>query len=264
MEITRQEFHCLMLEIDDKIAANHPEIPGRELAALSEFGKLFPGNIHFIDESNPVIKWYEAMYGDRLKGFGPWLSSIVLIKKTPYRVSFPIIIGQTPLDLFGFIEGLTEFRKNTLSEDERTAIGMLIAKLFMSLSRIENIDVFLWYGDLIVAITMIMNRHCNFGISKWASLQMTEKMIKYFLKKTHGKYPRSHDINDLFHRSAEHGLELPPQEWIDSVTCSAGARYGEEKVTIDEAVAAHHSAIFLCDHIAKGLGVSKNIELASF
>ncbi len=265
ISLSKEEFHRCMLKIDDKLAVKYPNVFGRELHALVEFGTLFPSFSAALDKNNPIFQWYTAMYGEKLKGFGPWSGFIILIKGTVYKVNIPVMYGAEMFNPINLIEGITRLRLNSLTDDERKAIFENIVMLFSCIARIQNVDLLLWYGDLHTSISIIMGKHPHYGISKWASLQMVEKVIKRFLEDKRTKPPRSksgHDLDALFLKACECGMKAPDKELVNAVKCTAGVRYGEIYVSVNEAVSAQHAAIQLCDHIAQTQGISRTMEIS--
>lgn len=260
---SQEDFHRCMLEIDENLAKENPKVPGREIRALRKLGKMFPDLKCVINKDNPVIQWYEAMYGERLKGIGPIISSTVLIRHTPYKVIFPMLVyGVVSVEPLTFLENITNLRLKTLRSEEASALANLIIELWKCIFRIDRINYSLWYGDLTVSVAMIMQNKPHYGISKWSALQMSEKVIKSYIESKGGDVPkggRGHDLSMLLTIASKYGLNKPPEELISKIQCPAGVRYNEGNVSMSEAIDAQHAAIYFCDFIARERGLEARI-----
>jgi hypothetical protein len=49
------------------------------------------------------------------------------------------------------------------------------------------------------------------------------------------------------------GLKKINQDNVEILECDAGVRYGEEVISVQEAVEAHQASVDLCANVAKGL-----------
>lgn len=89
-------------------------------------------------------------------------------------------------------------------------------------------------GDYDAAVFHLVSNDLNAGLSKWASLQATEKMLKAFIASKN-----NHNIEHLAKQAVALGLTPPPPHYIEAVACKAGVRYGEIAVSPKEALLAH-------------------------
>lgn len=97
------------------------------------------------------------------------------------------------------------------------------------------------------------------GLSKWASQQAVEKTYKALLTARGTPFPPTHVIKKLSKLAVQAGLQPADPDLIAEVECKPSVRYGETKVTVDEAISAHHAALDLSWYIAgeiKGAPVS--------
>jgi hypothetical protein len=107
--------------------------------------------------------------------------------------------------------------------------------------------------DLENAVNNILSQQAHYGQSKWASLQFSEKLIKCFLAENSVEFPRIHKLSELYNLAVNNGLSPFPTNLLMHVQCSASVRYGEEIVSLEEAVNAHYSSLGICYYIAKGI-----------
>ena len=107
--------------------------------------------------------------------------------------------------------------------------------------------------DLENAVNNILSHQAHYGQSKWASLQFSEKLLKCFLSEKSVGFPRSHNLSDLYRLAVSHGLSQFPTDLLAQVQCSAGVRYGDETLALDEAVRAHYSSLGICFFSARGI-----------
>lgn len=97
------------------------------------------------------------------------------------------------------------------------------------------------------------------GLSRWASLQAVEKLLKALLALRGQKYPTwGHDLSALVGLAQVSGLQAIPSGLINTVQCRPGVRYGEIPETVDSAVAAHHAALDLTITIGEALAVGQS------
>jgi HEPN domain-containing protein len=89
------------------------------------------------------------------------------------------------------------------------------------------------------------------GLAKWAALQAVEKTYKGFLAMNQSKIPKTHEIGTLSKLAAKFGLDPADAKLIADVECDPSVRYGETKVSLEDAVAAHHAALDLSWYVAE-------------
>ena len=66
-------------------------------------------------------------------------------------------------------------------------------------------------------------------------------------------FEKVHNLTKLSALTATAGLHEADQQLLAAVQCSAGVRYGEEVVSVAEAVAAHHAALELSWYLAEAI-----------
>jgi len=287
------EFLKLIEEIDEGFKKQNIPIFQRPLRAIREIcirqkislsviphGPAVPGLYTGDSLVAHVHEWYKKRYGDRLKiDFSPG-STTVLIKGDPWKIKFPLLFGRAKFvfdpDLEKFKEEpipkinepiianplnciekfTTEIAKN-LSREEMQEFAQFFVFAFETIQRLSEIRTKSFIpearSDLYTAVDNIFTSPPNYGQSKWASLQFTEKLFKCFLALKNASYPRKHDLKLLANLAFQHGLQVIPVNIIKNIQCSAGVRYGEENVTLKEAIEAHHSSLRICSILAPAI-----------
>jgi hypothetical protein len=109
-------------------------------------------------------------------------------------------------------------------------------------------------GDYDAAVMHLVESRKNAGLSKWASLQATEKLLKAFIQTKGQTYSETHSIKKLVKQAINLGLPTPLQGYVESVECGAGVRYGEIPVTKREAAIAHMVSLEMGEVAARCIG----------
>ena len=109
-------------------------------------------------------------------------------------------------------------------------------------------------GDLDAAVSHLITNRPQSGLSKWSSLQAVEKMVKAYISQTGEEIKRTHSLNKLFKQAEKLGLLVPPEQYINDIQCSAGVRYGEMSVSIEDAVTAHLLSLEICEVTGQYVG----------
>jgi hypothetical protein len=112
-------------------------------------------------------------------------------------------------------------------------------------------------ADYDSSVLNIFTTFPNYGLSKWGSLQFIGKFIKCHIAIMGLKIPKTHDLTKLSILARQNGLPKLSESLIAMIQCTAGVRYGEINVTLEEAVFAHHAALRLCNYIAKTIKNAK-------
>jgi len=111
-------------------------------------------------------------------------------------------------------------------------------------------------GDLDASVAHIFSNPPQYGLSKWASLQSTEKLLKAFIEEKTGSYKFTHILKDLTKDAEKVGLRKNPTALTDLIQCPPDVRYGNSVVSLNEAIQAHHALLDIC------LGVARQIFVA--
>ncbi len=230
-----------------------------------------------------IRQWFDDKYGDKLK-FDPTWKMAILIRGDAYRMRLPLILGavvaicsidnfgklKSPaigtngnlpeiniLDLIdditsGYVKNLKKeqlksiFNSFRLGNDARNEMETLGDNILIKQAR----------GDIEAAVSHIFSNPPQYGLSKWASLQASEKTIKAYIEEKNGKFPFSHDLKKLAEEAKNSGLREIPDTLLNLIQCCAGVRYGNPIVNLIESIQAHHACLDIC------LGVSRQIFVA--
>jgi hypothetical protein len=249
-----------------------------EITIVPEPVPAIPGRYDRLTLAAHIDRWYQARYGDSLKvHFGPG-SVALLIKGDPWKMVLPRIYGkvicvcdpdlekyrnsprittgpQRPTyNVLWCIEDIPAGLASTLTENERREILQFFMKAHEALQDFENIRskpyVNEAIADLNSATAFILQRPPQYGLSKWSSLQLVEKLLKSFLKLKNASIPRHHKLQEIAQIAKDHGLVPPNVALLASAQCTAGVRYGEVPVTLGEAISAHHASLDLGKQLA--------------
>jgi hypothetical protein len=238
-----------------------------------------PGRYDRLTLAAHINSWYQTRYGDRLKiHFGPG-SVALLIRGDPWKMVLPRILGSVNCNcdpdlekdrkaprimrspqrlnynVLCCIEDFPAGLASSLTENERLEILQFFVKAHESLQSIETISDKPYVGEAIAdlqsASASILARPPQYGLSKWSSLQFVEKLLKSFLELKKAPIPKHHNVEKIAQFAKAYGLALSDAALLASVQCTAGVRYGEVQVTLDEAVSAHHVSLDLGRQLAE-------------
>ena len=172
-----------------------------------------------------IHNWYEKRYGERLKThMGPG-SIAILIKGTPWEVRLPLIYGSvrfvcdTNLSYYRelpelstngeipfcnvllLIKDLPDSLAEELNNEEQYYIFEKIKSSLNALQSLSNHtkDPYITeaHVDLETAVNNLVGSNPHYGLSKWSSLQFTEKIIKSKLTKREIDFPNTHNLARL-------------------------------------------------------------------
>ncbi len=274
------EFDDLMQQIDREMQTEKIPLTARAFEGVLRLSSVYS---LFLLNRDPLCEkvndWFDRWYGDRAKMIMGLGSMGVILRGDVLRMDFPIGFGMNrvictreltkerpsviigtrdnppTLNALDFVQGLTQEFANTLSQDELQ--GLFNQFVFGRTAFMRIFEVFegseltkLARADLTAAASHLFESHPNYALSKWGSLQASEKFIKDFISRKGGTAPKSHKIKHLATIAEQHGLPPIPEQWLDDIECSAEVRYGGIPVTAQEAVEAQYAALQVCEHIA--------------
>jgi hypothetical protein len=212
-----------------------------------------------------IYKWYELRYGDRLKVNPSPGRMAFLIDNDVWVFKFPRIFGGVhfiashtiksnkmgikgnPLihNILDSIVGLPDGLRLSLTENQLYSFLKYFVLGYDVLSGLES-----FYKDSLISSAMadieasvdhMISRDPEYGLSKWSSLQATEKVIKYAIKKVQGKFSKTHNLMHLEEEAKKCGIQINISEMIKKIQCIPGIRYGQETCTLIQAIDAHHT-----------------------
>lgn len=224
-----------------------------------------------------IFSWFDDRYGNKLAiqmGLG---RAVILVRGDPWEIQLPRIDGTveffiSPYEKSSNQEDDLRLRRvpqcNILDEIIDFPIGLAkslnsnelraIAESFIaayeameSISKIEKMPMVREIlCDIDSTVNHLLSHPPHYGLSKWSSLQATEKCFKTYLACKGIGFPMHHKLNELSLLAEKNGLFPVERSLIDKIQCGAGVRYGDENVGKEEALNAHMLSIILCGSIA--------------
>mgnify|MGYP001619986534 CR=1 FL=1 len=295
-QFSADEIGGFLQKIDADLATEGYTIPQRPMNAVVRIGQLLKLSMPFTDprgfqhESSEnwyitqcIHKWYENRYENRVKqDFSPGLVAID-IRNDVYIVSLPLIFGSVhfyssaetvnnakrqfshgPIayNVLDAIPDLTPSLRAELTREELHYIhslfelGIELAQLFRFISPKEDIAS-IARSDIDTAVNHLSDLRREYALSKWSSLQATEKVLKYVISKQGGSFKQTHDLSALLSTVRSLGVHVDIDDAIKVIQCSAGIRYGQEKIDERAALDAHHGCLFACRELLHLLSETK-------
>jgi len=293
--LTLEKFEAIMNEIDNELIAEDPRIPGRELRAIDKIAEKLnidnfplhpeiPVSKDGYDTNNittHVVEWLRRKYGNKLNMQNNLAHMILDIKGAYFRVGFPTLYGTMDIvcdpslktykstgqgnnpaifNLLAYIEDLTPKLASELTETELTTMARHYGATFNAVLRYDNSGLLFQQdalADIETAVNFCIYDRQQYGQSKWASLQFTEKLMKGILDYFGEKFAKTHNLEklaDQINKSTKLDINM---ELIKKISCQADVRYSADTVSLIEAVAAHHAslAILACvmEHFSDGV-----------
>jgi len=108
-------------------------------------------------------------------------------------------------------------------------------------------------SDIHASVRHIFAVPPHYGQSKWSSAQAAEKLLKSLLKVKGISFPFNHDIRGLANLARAGGMKPLESGIVDQLQTRAAVRYGDESVSLVEAVSAHHSSMLVGKHVSEML-----------
>jgi hypothetical protein len=276
-----EQFNSIMENIDKLLVAQDVGIPGRELRGSMLFSNQ--QGLSGVPLTHPVFQkvfdWFAARYGERLNLDMDFGQSALLLRGDILRFRCPYFAGRAYviscpelmnrdfsgarrnlpglINALSMINGMTSAYFRSLTAIEQNCLLEAFVESELSLARIKDANVQEYVRiaseDLQTSVERMTSPNPQFGLSKWASLQAVEKVIKAYISKQNVEPKKTHKLNDLAAAAESVGLRPLQRSSLKFVECSPDVRYPSTRVTKDEAVMAHRSAVAICADIAMQL-----------
>ncbi len=276
VDLSNSELEKAITEIDSEMRSENINIPARPLVAFSKLSSRFHLEIDMRSElAQRINKWFENVYGDRLKISWSLGATVIVIAGDVYKVRIPLIFGthgfvfdsgppERKMILNGrsvalnnitkHVQELTPARVQSMTANECNEVVTIFRKAAVAWSNLASVKFqdFLSEAraDLETSVEHLLSKSPQFGLSRWASLQAVEKLLKAYIKERAGQVRRIHDLADLASDAEGVGLSAIDRTVLARIQCSAGVRYGTDSSTMQEAVSAHWAAIQVSGDIA--------------
>lgn len=267
-----------MERIDQQLIDENIPPKGRQVKGVSEVAKALNTEIPWVENrfarkddfsilslAAHISIWFQNKYEDRLNmGFSS--KSMVKLKGDYYVLNIPHSWGEPKLsfnprsemtqdgciNIAKCIDGLTDYIIKRITHEE---IKMLAVRLYEAifltqiLDKLINIDMLKEAkSDFIQSVETYFRDQCVPGLSKWHSLQFSEKVLKSFINSKGEKYAYTHNLNELLKKAADCGLGNVEKYDIKIIQCKPEVRYSSDLVSVQDAYNAHIEAIKLAIH----------------
>ena len=292
------EFGALMEEIDRELIDQDIAIPARPIAAGLQISKRFDVVLNAVPQDRPiepnsftpeqvslrVHEWMKRRYGDRLKLDWTVGRTVLPLRGSLYSIRCPTVYGTVRFvcepDTFGqprktlgvnssptcnmvdLIDGFTADLALSLTPAEVVKIVAVFTSAmdsYIALHAVRDVQfVEQAWGDQEAAVRHLMEHRPQLGLAKWASLQAIEKLLKAYIATKGGTFKKHHNIKEHADEAAKLGLPPPPAQYLKDIQCSAAVRYGEESVSVTDAVTAHLISLEMCEVAAQSIGRAMN------
>jgi len=271
--LSEGEFISLIEEFDDKLSRDRVSIPNRPLFAFN----LFCRKLHFVaplgscmgtpveglytadNIESHIKRWYHENYGRRMLGIVEKGEFVLLIRNDPWRVRVPVFWGKRAIDIRDCIVDFTKQYAGRLSSAEVNEINLKFGKFHTVFYRLGLISGKKFVpeanDDLNIAVHTLMCAYPLSSLSKWHSLQFVEKLIKSYLFESGivseiEKMNKGHKLSTYNNLAASDGVfERIDQELLNKIQCTAGVRYDNTTVKLQQALEAHHASLDACAHV---------------
>ncbi len=292
------EFGALMDEIDRELIAEDIAIPARPIAAGLRITKKFDVVLNAAPGDRPILpnsftpdqislrvhEWMKRRYGDRLNLDWTVGRTVLPLRGSLYSIRCPTVYGtvrfvceprtfgqprktlgvnSTPTsNMVDLIDGFTADLALSLTPAEVIQIGAVFTSAmdsYVAVLAVRDVQfVEQAWGDHAAAVGHLMEHSPQLGLAKWASLQAAEKLLKAYIVTKGSTVKKHHNIKEHAEDAAKLGLPLPPARYLKDIQCFAGVRYGEESVSVTDAVTAHLISLEMCKVAAQSIGRAMN------
>ena len=301
---SEDELNALMESIDCEMIAEGVSIPARPIVAGCKItarydvvldaappaGPVLPGVFTPEQISRRIHQWMNGRYGQRLKVSFSIGRVVLPLRGSLYTIRCPVVFGKArficdprrfgqtrnivagaavPIcNILDLIDGFTADLARSLTAEEVVKIGLAHTSAmgaYVSLHAVSGVPfVNEALGDLDAAVNHLSGQKPQPGLSKWASFQAVEKMVKAFIvtkDNTADVKKLAHKLDELAATAANLGLPTMPDGYVQDVRCPAGVRYGEVAVSVEEAGLAHLISLEVCEVAAQSIGAALNRKM---
>jgi hypothetical protein len=191
------KFDAYIASIDTRLKDQNIPIAARPLMAPCLITEDHRITITLGDERWQRIEaWYRRRYGERLNIDFSLGTSVVIVSGDAYRVRLPLRYGRVRVNPLEWIGDATAALLRSLPSSELDALANRCIWLFEAFRDIAKLRPESTV-DLRTAAEHILRQPPEYGLSKWASLQSTEKALKSFIRSSGGNPPNTHVLEHL-------------------------------------------------------------------
>jgi hypothetical protein len=181
---------------------------------------------------------------------------LVVFGHDPWVLRFPLVYGTVRVDLLRMIEDGTPDLISRLTSSERALLEDLVPRAFEAFNALKQVPTELC-ADWAASVDQAADPRGDFGLSRWASQQVVEKLLKTFVRKYGGVVPQGralqhqHELEPVAAAAEALGLRPLDRALLAKVECRAGVRYPGNSVTLADAVDANQASVLIAGEIAK-------------
>lgn len=289
--MTDKDFNERLLKLDKELIAENMPIPNRAMHAIGRYAKRYkceiiigtpPPHLRSLDKYDKfniaasINNWFKNKYGDRLS-FDFSMGSVgLLIAGDIFKLKIPLtfcaLIGEKngkqikfdripdhqlfSFNIFNFIENITAGIVNDMPIEEKNkayAIFNHAVELYNLFDRdyLKSELIKSAKADFEKSIDYLMGNNKSTGLSKWSSLQATEKVLKSALDYKKIKFKKTHNLIELFEQLYSVGFPKSGDDLINQIQCSPSIRYGDDKHTLEDTIKSHHISIFVSNRVMR-------------
>lgn len=252
-----QAFSQYMEKVDARLKSDGVDIPSRPLHAFgivsAELKVKFALSSAIAQRING---WFQQRYGARLNIDWSIGAMLVEVRGDAFAVRYPLVFGTVKVNPLALIQDATPTLCAGLGDEEIKHLAGIIMGGFEALLRVQAFPQ-PPLRDLASAVSHMVARPADPGLSKWSSQQAVEKMLNSIVTAA-GRDPRErgkgsgglHDLLPLVELAEAAGLAKLDRELIARAECSAAARYGRLTIAPSDAVMANQASVTLCGVVA--------------
>lgn len=181
---------------------------------------------------------------------------LVVFGHDPWVLRFPLVYGRVRVDLLRMIEDGTPDLIARLTTNDRAFLDDLVPRAFEAFNALKQVPTELC-ADWAASVDQAVDPRGDFGLSRWSSQQVVEKLLKTFIREHGGVVPQGkalqhpHELEPVAAAAEALGLRPLDRTLLAKVECRAGVRYPGNTVTLLDAVAANQASVMLAGEIAK-------------
>lgn len=298
---SEEEFVSLIEDIDREMVVEQIPITARPFTAGIKITSRYDVILNAIPPDRPpkcncfdaleisirIHNWMQDRYGEKLKVSFQIGKVVLPLRGDLYLINCPVIYGKiifvcepqtfgqkrekiginaSPIvNILDSINNLTPALAESLNAEEVIKISVAFVLgmgAYTALEAIKDIEFIREViGDFDASVAHLLTPNPQAGLSKWASLQVVEKLYKAYISQKGEFIIRTHSLQKLCKHAEQLGLPSPPQDYIDFVQCPAGVRYGEISVSLEESLKAHLVSLEICGFVAQHIGKVLNRKM---
>jgi hypothetical protein len=203
-----------------------------------------------------VGDYFAAKYGRRRLMDAFVGRMLVVFGHDPWVLRFPLVYGRVRVDLLRMIEDGTPDLIARLTANDRAFLDDLVPRAFDAFNALTQVPTELC-ADWRAAVDQAVDPRGDFGLSRWSSQQVVEKLLKAFIRNHGGVVPQGralqhqHELEPIAAAAEALGLRPLDRALLAKVECRAGVRYPGNSVTLADAVGANQASVLLAGETAK-------------